>query len=146
MGLLHQSYSTGENVPKWVVILRIVLGFSLLLKGVKFISQSSELQSHFADISILKSMPWLISVIPWVHIIGGILIVLGLFTRIASLVQVPILFGAVILVNLKGGLYGGVSELPFSLIVLVLVIVFSFIGGGYLSLDDKFRKPIPTED
>ena len=137
MSVLHQSYQTGENVPKWIVILRVVLGLSLILKAYNFFT-NVELKQYFAGTGFLNNASWLISVIPWIHLIGGILIVIGLFTRIASLVQIPILFGAVILVNLKSG----AADLPFSILILVLVIVFAFIGGGYFSLDDTYRGAV----
>ena len=138
MSLMHQSYEINENVPKWIVILRVVLGVSLILKAINFFNHSSDFQKYF-DTGLLKNAGWLISVIPWIHLLGGILIVIGLFTRFASLVQIPILFGAVIFVNLK---QGGASDLPFSILILVLVIAFTFVGGGYLSMDDTYRKPV----
>jgi len=142
MGIMHQTYSTGENVPKWIVILRVVLGISLIYKSMAFFKSASELENYFAEQEMLKNMTWLTNVIPWVHLVGGILIVFGLFTRMAALVQIPILFGAVIFVNLKQGLYGSSSDLPFSFLILVLVITFSFVGGGYYSLDNTYRKPL----
>ena len=138
MGLLHQSYQTGENVPKWIFILRIVLGLSLILKAYNFFT-NTQLETYFTESGFLQSAGWLVAVIPWIHLIGGILIMVGLFTRLASLVQIPILFGAVIFVNLKSG---GIADLPFSFLILVLVIVFSFVGGGAYSMDNSFRKPI----
>ena len=142
MGIMHQTYRTGENVPKWIVILRVVLGISLIYNSMAFFKSASELENYFAEQEMLKNMTWLTNVIPWVHLVGGILIVVGLFTRMAALVQIPILFGAVIFVNLKQGLYGSSSDLPFSFLILVLVITFSFVGGGYYSLDNTYRKPL----
>lgn len=142
MGIMHQSYKTGENVPKWIVILRVVLGISLILKAIAFFNNAKELENYFAETDMLKNIVWLTDIVPWVHLIGGILILVGFFTRLSSLVQIPILFGAVIFVNLKQGLYGSSSDLPFSFLILVLVIAFSFVGGGYMSLDSKYRKPL----
>ena len=142
MGIMHQSYRTGENVPKWIFILRIVLGLSLIWKAFAFFKDASELETYFRETSMLKNLVWMTAVIPWFHLIGGILILVGFFTRMAALIQIPILFGAVIFVNLKEGLYGSQTALPFSFLILVLVIAFSFVGGGYLSMDNKFRKPI----
>lgn len=139
MGVLHQSYETGENVPKWIFILRFVLGLSLILKGYNFIKDNQQLQHSFAESGFLKNATWLISVIPWLHLIGGILILVGLFTRLASVIQIPILFGAVIFVNLKDT---GGADLPFSFLILVLVVVFTFVGAGNLSMDNSFRKPL----
>jgi putative oxidoreductase len=145
MGIMHQSYRTGENVPKWIVILRIVLGISLIIKGIAFFKNASALEAHFSENEFLKNMLWLTDIVPWIHLIGGVLILVGFFTRLASLIQIPILFGAVVFVNMKQGLYGSSSDLPFSFLVLVLVIAFSFVGGGYMSLDNTFRKPLGEE-
>ncbi len=141
MGIMHQSYRTGENVPKWIVILRVVLGISLILKAFTFFNNKAELAKYFSEDSFLKNMVWLIDYVPWVHVVGGILILVGFFTRLASLVQIPILFGAVVFVNMKQGVGSG-SDLPFSFLILVLVIAFSFVGGGYMSMDNTFRKPL----
>jgi uncharacterized membrane protein YphA (DoxX/SURF4 family) len=142
MGIMHQSYRTGENVPKWIVILRVVLGISLILKAITFFNNAGDLEKSFAENSMLKDLTWLMGVIPWVHLIGGILILVGFFTRLAALIQIPILFGALIFVNLKEGFYATNSDLPFSFMILVLVIAFSFVGGGYMSLDNVYRKPL----
>ncbi|MBC7537043.1 MAG: DoxX family protein [Ferruginibacter sp.] len=142
MGLLHQSYQTGENVPKWIFILRIVVGFSLILKAYTFFNNNDILQNAFNASGFLSATAWLIPLIPWVNLIGGILLVVGLFTRLAALVQIPLMFGAILFVNLKDT---ATADLPFSFLILVLVVVFSFIGGGYFSLDDTYRKPLVTE-
>ena len=142
MGLLHQSYQTGENVPKWIFILRIVVGVCLILKAYQFFNNSQALENAFAGSGFLSATAWLIPLIPWINLIGGILLLVGLFTRLAALVQIPLMFGAVLFVNLKDT---ATADLPFSFLILVLVVVFSFIGGGYLSVDDMYRKPLVKE-
>ncbi|MBS1741586.1 MAG: DoxX family protein [Bacteroidetes bacterium] len=143
MGLFHQSYRTGENVPKWIFILRIVVGLSLVFKAYTFFTRPEILSNAFANSGFLNATDFLIPLVPWVNLIGGILITVGLFTRLASLVQIPLMFGAVLFVNLKDT---ATADLPFSFLILVLVVVFSFIGGGYLSLDESYRKPLATAE
>jgi uncharacterized membrane protein YphA (DoxX/SURF4 family) len=145
MSLLH-AYKTGENVPKWIVVIRLVLGACLILKAIKFFDNADGLEQYFRETEMLKNAVWMVSVLPWIHLVGGILIIVGLFTRLASLIQLPILIGAVFFVNLKNGLYGDQSDLPLSILVLVLVIFFSIEGSGYLSLDYILRKPIEKEE
>lgn len=146
MSLLHQSYKTDENLPRWIVVIRLVLGASLIFKAIKFFNNSQELTSYFQESSMLKNLAWAIPVIPWIHIIGGILIIVGLFTRLASFVQLPVLIVAVFFINLKNGLYGGESDLPLSILVLVLTIFFSFEGAGYYGLDNIWRKPLEKSE
>lgn len=144
MSLLHQRSLSGKNVPNWVVILRLVLGICLVYKGIDFIQNKDQLISYFEHSKTLSNFIGFIAILPWVHIIGGLLIFLGLFTRLFSLIQVPILLGAIVFVNMTESAKGAQSELPFSFLMLVLVIVFFIEGGGFMSLDNYVRKPINT--
>ena len=74
------------------------------------------------------------------HLMGGILILLGLITRIAILFQLPILIGAVVFVNSQHGFFSVNSELSFSLVVLFLLLFFLVEGSGSFSLDEFMRK------
>jgi len=80
--------------------------------------------------------------IVFAHIIGGILITIGLFTRFAALIQIPILLAAVIFVNARGEMLRPYSELFLSLIVLLLLIYFLIAGNGPWSykLADEEKK------
>ena len=126
--------------PKWLVVLRIVLGLFLFRKGIGFIYRSEELELllQYNSIGIgTKIISWYIMI---AHILGGILLIAGLFTRIMCLLQIPVLLGAVFLVNIKNGIFGTNSELEFSILILALLIIFFIEGGGPLSLDNYFRK------
>lgn len=140
MGMLHQlqQWSVTHH-PKWLVLLRVALGLSLMLKGISFISNNVSLQMLLQGTKF-ASQNWLITVIPWVHLLGGFLIVIGLFTRWAVLVQVPILLGAVFFINAPKGAFAGQSELGLSIIILVLLCFFFVEGGGPLSMDEYFRR------
>ena len=140
MGMLHQLQQWSiTHHPKWLVIVRVALGFSLILKGFYFISNSVYLQNMLQQ-SNLSGMDWLKIVIPVLHLAGGSLIVAGLFTRWAVLIQIPILVGAVFFVNARHGVFAGQSELGLSLAILVLLCFFFAEGGGPISLDDYFRR------
>jgi uncharacterized membrane protein YphA (DoxX/SURF4 family) len=141
MGILHQwqQWSTTHH-PRWLIILRVVLGISLFLKGISFLSNTIALENLLAESSIRFSPAWLILLITWVHLLGGFLIIIGLFTRWAILPQLPILLGAVLFVNAPKGIFAAESEFAFSLVVLILLLFFFVEGSGPLSLDDYFRK------
>jgi len=66
--------------------------------------------------------------IAFAHILGGILLILGVLTRFACLIQIPVLIGAIIFVN--SSMYKPFSAMALPIIVLLLVIWFLIIGNG----------------
>ncbi len=140
MRYLHQINDwSNKHQLRWLVFLRVALGLCLLAKGISFIKNSTILQTIFATSSIPKSLSWLAFFIPWAHLFRGFLIVIGLFTRIAVILQIPILIGAIIFVNTKSGVYSGESDLLFSIIVLVLLLFFLVKGSGSYSIDKQIK-------
>ena len=146
MSLMHQMNEwSSKHHPKWLVVLRVVLGLCLFLKGVSFIENNVMLSNVISQTSFIKNAGWLTTIIPWLHLLGGSLILAGIFTRLSCLVQIPILLGAIIFVNVKQGFYAGGSDLLFSIIILMLLIFFFIEGGGPLSLDNFLRNPSKKE-
>jgi uncharacterized membrane protein YphA (DoxX/SURF4 family) len=76
--------------------------------------------------------------VAFAHILGGILLILGVLTRFACLVNIPILIGAVFFVNTA--LYSRPNpEVLLSVLVLLLLICFLVVGNGPVQLL-KFRE------
>ncbi|HYK77145.1 MAG TPA: DoxX family protein [Daejeonella sp.] len=124
---------------KWLDYLRIVVGITLILKGIAFVSDGVALRHLFLHNNVyqfsgLMAMA-LDHFVAFAHISGGILITIGLVTRFASVVQIPILLCAVFLVNVFKGFTPLNSELWFSVIMLMLVILFWVVGSGPFSVD-----------
>jgi len=129
--------------PKWLTIPRIVLGLILFWKGISFIQDSSELEAMVSQtgVSMFDSNAQAIAfIITYVNLLGGLFIATGLFTRWASLLQIPILIGAIIFVNSKTGMSFSNYELILSIIVLILLVVYVIRGSGALSADEFFRS------
>lgn len=141
MGTLQQikTWSTTHH-PRWLVLPRVALGICLFVKGISFISNTVNLESLLTEANVRLTDAWLPLVITWLHLLCGFLIIIGLLTRWAVLLMIPILLGAIILVNAPKGVFAAESEFGFSLIVLLMLIFFFIEGGGPLSLDDYFRK------
>ena len=131
---------SSKHHPKWLVVLRVMLGLALCIKGFSFIQNTVLLPGIIEQTPIARNAPWLASFIPWVHILGGSMLFIGLFTRLSCLVQIPILIGAVFFVNIRMGMLAAGTDLPFSIIVLCLLVFFFVEGGGPLSLDNYFRN------
>jgi putative oxidoreductase len=78
------------------------------------------------------------------HVLGGALIFLGLYTRLWAFLQFPIVFGAVFFVNITSPYVN--SELWLSVLVLMLLFLFIIIGSGPLSLDRLLSTIKSPED
>jgi putative oxidoreductase len=140
MGMLQQmdQWSIAHH-PRWLVVLRILLGFSLVFKAVLFISDTVSLKL-LLNTGNLPDQEWLVTTIAAAHFIGGILIVLGLLTRWAVLLQMPILIGAIIFINARSDVFASGSEFILSLVVFILLLFFFAEGGGPVSMDDYLRR------
>ena len=128
--------------PGFLDIFRIALGLFITYKGLMFITHMNELENTTAGINIWFAGAFLAHYVIFAHILGGPMIAFGLFTRIVSLIQIPILIGAVFLVNAPKGLFsvGNHMELEISLIVLIGLVVFVVFGAGRYSIDAKRRR------
>ncbi len=139
MNLLQKFQTWGDkHHPKWLDIIRIVLGIFLCYKGVDFLRNTSDLISLMEDRSPFSGFVIILlgHYVAFAHIIGGFFLTIGLFTRVACLIQIPILLGAVIFVNIGAtqATFSPYSELFLSIIVLLLLFYFLIIGNGPLSI------------
>jgi uncharacterized membrane protein YphA (DoxX/SURF4 family) len=141
MVTLHsiQQWGTTHH-PRWFIVLRVALGVCLIAKGIVFISNNSVLEQLIAGSALARNSGWLPIVITWANLLGGFLLIIGLLTRWAALLQIPILLGAIVFINAQKGFFSSGSELGLDVVVLLLLIFFLVEGGGPLSLDNYFQK------
>jgi putative oxidoreductase len=128
--------------PGFLDVFRIVLGVFITYKGLYFITHMQELEMTTSGVNVYFAGAALAHYVVFAHILGGPLIAFGLFTRVVSVIQLPILIGAVFLVNYPKGHYsiGHHMELWLALIVLLGLTVFMIFGAGKFSIDAKRRK------
>jgi len=117
-------------------IIRIGLGGFIFYKGLYFMSNTllladliEPLKNYVGEIILLHY------VVP-AHLIGGLLIMIGLLTRWALAAQIPVLVGAV-LVNLLGEM--STINLTTASIILILSIFFLIYGSGKHSVDYNLK-------
>jgi uncharacterized membrane protein YphA (DoxX/SURF4 family) len=117
--------------PLFMDLVRIYLGIGLFVKGVFFLLHPEQLASLVESTALAAYA----GVVPYVHIVGGLLLATGIFVRAAALAQLPILFGAVFLVHLPRTVTMQMREgLEFSALVLFLVALVFIRGTGTLTL------------
>ena len=139
MNLLEKfEYWGDRHHPKWLDIIRIALGIFLCYKGVDYLRNTSDLislmkiTSPFSEFMIILLGHY----VTFAQIIGGFFLTIGMFTRAACLIQIPILMGDIVFVNISAtrDAFSPYSELFLSIIVLLLLIYFLIIGNGPISV------------
>ncbi len=127
--------------PRWLSVFRIILGVFLIYKGVQFMMGIEKLQTLPGGLDSLLYYTMLFHIVVFVHFVGGIFITLGLYTRWADVIQIPIILGALFLINdqVRVLISAGNVDVILSIIALVLLIVFLVFGSGKFSIDA--RKP-----
>ncbi len=139
MNLLEKfEYWGDRHHPKWLDIIRIALGIFLCYKGIDFLRHTSALISLMKNTSPFSEFMIIMlgHYITFAHVLGGFFLTIGMFTRAACIIQIPILVGAIVFVNISAAMdtFAPYSELFLSIIVLLLLIYFLIIGNGPLSV------------
>ena len=121
-------------------VIRIYLGVGLMVRGALFISRPEVLidfmkrgDSWFVPLALSQY-------VVAAHLCGGILLALGLGTRLAAAVQIPPLLGAVLMVHMGEGLLTAGQSLEFAALVLAMLGVFTIFGSGRVSLEAWLAK------
>jgi len=142
MNLIHKIEHWGDtHHPRWIDYLRIIVGFLILIKGLSFVSDLDRVSSLVQQVNYTLYIWRGVHYIVFAQIVGGLFIVFGFQTRLAAIVLLPILFGAVFFVNLTNGLSFLNGELWLSIVVLLMLILFLVMGSGKYSLDNLMNKP-----
>lgn len=118
-------------------LVRIYLGAALFIRGAFLLANPEMLRQAVGDSWLAAAS----AIVPYVHIVAGALLALGVFARAAALVQMPILFGATFFVNLPRIARMDQREaIEFSALVLFLLAIFFVRGAGSLSVSPKVRQ------
>src|ERR1700730_12923817 len=139
MNVVHKVEIWGDrHHPKFLDLVRMALGIFLLLKGFAFMENSTYLKEIIEDQNaVYISSGVLMAIVYYVtfaHMVGGILITLGTLTRFAAIIQIPIVLAAVFL---TGFFTSPINAMVWpSIIALILLVLFTIIGSGPLSLDN----------
>ena len=138
MDLVHKIEKWRDSHhPKFLDIIRVALGIFLLLKGLAFMENSAYLKDMIANQNVVAISPGLLMAlvyyVTFAHMVGGVLIAMGTLTRFASIIQIPIVLAAVFLTDI---FQSPINTMAWpSIVALILLVLFTIIGSGPLSLD-----------
>jgi putative oxidoreductase len=121
--------------PYGALLLRLVLGIVYIMHS--YLALVVYGPSGMIDYQAKSGVPfpeigtWYLIV---AHGLGGIFLVLGIYTRWAALANVPAMLGALLFVHLKNGFWAFKNGYEYVLVLLVASVAVAMIGGGALSL------------
>lgn len=121
-------------------VVRVYLGAGLLFRGFALIGLDTGFLKLAGGVVPGVSTSALFLYVAGAHLVGGALMLVGLYTRFAALIQLPVLIGAVFVVHGGDELLSANQSLEFSALVLFLLLIVCVFGGGRWSLDAKWRR------
>jgi putative oxidoreductase len=130
MNLVQRVEHWGDtHHPQWVDVVRILLGVFLCYKGIDFLMNMGTMLGLITNKMSFGSFSSMLmsNYIAFAHILGGILLILGVLTRFACLIQIPILLGAIFI---RVDMYRPFSAVLLPIVVLLLLIYFLIVGNG----------------
>jgi uncharacterized membrane protein YphA (DoxX/SURF4 family) len=125
--------------------IRMYLGAGLFFRGLALLLTDAGLQQLAGGAAPSVTTTGVAVYVTAAHLVGGALLAVGLYTRLAALVQLPVLVGAVALVHWQDGLLSADQSLEFSALVLFLLGLVALFGGGRWSLDARRGAPSADE-
>lgn len=125
-----------DRLQPWgAVILRLALGLSMAVHGYQKVVPHAALHNFSTYVTTLGLPAWLGVVSAYTEFLGGILVLLGLFTRFASALIAINMLVALITVGIHQGF--GIYNYIFALVAIAVML--TVYGGGTLSIDRKLR-------
>ena len=117
------------------LVMRVVLGVIMVAHGYTKVIPKDALY-NFSHMVLRMHLPlWLGYLSAFTEFFGGMLLIVGLLTRVVAFMIAIDMAVAIIKVHLHGGLLGPNSlALPLALFSIGLMLVFT--GCGWLGLDD----------
>ncbi len=127
-------------------LLRATLGLILIPHGCQklfgwFGGMGFEKFAILFDKLGYKPGAFWVAVVALTEVVGGLMLVFGLFTRFAAFAIAIFMINAVWFTSAKGFFWtNGGSE--FSILLLVVALVFVVRGSGNLSIDEKLGREL----
>lgn len=129
---------------KWIILIRIMVGAVFLVEGIqKFLYPDTLGVGRFIQIGI-PFPEFMAPFVGVVEIVCGLLLIIGLWTRLASIPLLIDITTAIVTTKIPllvaKGFWPAVHESRTDFCMLLGLIFLIIVGGGSLSLDSKMKK------
>jgi putative oxidoreductase len=134
-----------RTAPYAATLLRVAIGLLFLAHaGLKiFVFTPAGTAQFFGSLGLPPALAYLIIAI---ELVGGVALILGVYSRIAALALIPGMVGAIVLVHGAAGFFfnnpNGGWEYPAFWIVGLLTV--ALLGDGAFALRPTFAVPAPS--
>lgn len=151
------------NASQWVILIRLGVGLVFFPEGIQKLLFPEILGSgRFMGIGI--PYPEIMGpFVGWVELIGGLMILLGVFTRLAAVPLIIIMLVAIISTKIpillghdwwifqlrdlkRYGLWSMLHETRTDWAMLMCTLYLLAVGGGKCSLDRCFLNQLPSKN
>lgn len=117
-----------------IIIIRVILGITMLLHGVAKFTDLTGTQQFFESIGV----PGIVAIFTaLVEVVGGIFMIAGILVPLVSLGFIAILLSAMYLLKAQSGFVNGYE--------LELLLAVISLGVGISHFDKKIVQFIPTK-
>jgi putative oxidoreductase len=121
--------------PRMLSILRIITGLLFMEHGLMKLFHFPAAQPGAPD-----PLPTLLMAAAAIELVGGILVTLGLFTRIAAFICSGEMAVAYFMAHAPQGFYPALNMGEAAVLYCFVFLYLAFAGGGEWSLDAQVRK------
>jgi putative oxidoreductase len=119
--------------PFFLSVLRIIAGFLFVAHGTQKVLSFPVPPEH----AMAGIIPQLSGII---ELIGGALLLIGLFTRVAAFICSGEMAVAYFMVHAKGGFWPLINKGELAVLYCFVFLYLFFAGGGPLSIDALLRR------
>ena len=120
--------------PRLLGVLRIVAGFLFTAHGTQKVLNFPAAEKGAAELLSFMGFAGALEVI------GGLLLIMGLFTRATAFILSGMMAVAYFMVHAPGGFLPLVNKGELAVIYSFLFLYFSFAGGGAFSIDGLLSR------
>ncbi len=114
-----------------IFLVRVVLGVVFIAHGWDKISNMGGTIGFFSSLGLAPIFAYLVA---WTEFLGGLMVLIGLYSRMAAYLLAVVMFFAIVLVKWGSGFLGGYE---FDLLILVSALMVAWSGAGPYSLSGK---------
>ncbi len=125
---MHKYFKKYHNPDAGLLLLRLGLAAVFIIHGWSKIQNLEAITGFFSSLGL--SMFW-VYVVAYVEFLGGIAMLIGLFSRWAGLLLAIDMFFAIYLVKWPKGFVGGYE---FELLLLLVALAIYLAGPGKYSI------------